>query len=436
MKSFLIKQLMELLAIWLSCINRSKPLVIAIRLGCQKALHSHSAKSPKYGDISRWLTPTKSLVMLFFIALFLPAIAQAQQSLPPPPVLAAKSWVLYDYTSNQILVNENGDERIEPASITKLMTAYLAFVAIQQGHLSQTQTLTPSAAALRSQGEESRMFLDPSKPVTVGELLRGLIVESGNDAARMLAESIDGNEEKFVERMNKEAQRLGMKNTNFANTSGLPSAQHYSTASDLALLATAIVRDFPEFYPLYSLREYQYNNIKQANRNRLLWIDPYVDGMKTGHTENAGFCLVASAKRDKRRLISVLLGATSDSLRATESQKLLNYGFQYFEAVRLYQKNQQVASIRVWKGTENKVSIGFRNDLFLTIPTGQLAQMKVTMETYQPLIAPISGGQKIGMLKLMLDGKPYAEFPLVALEAIPLANIFSRGVDNIRLLFQ
>jgi D-alanyl-D-alanine carboxypeptidase (penicillin-binding protein 5/6) len=364
--------------------------------------------------------------MLFFIALFLPAIAQAQQNLPPPPVLAAKSWLLYDYTSNQILVNEKGDERIEPASITKLMTAYLAFSAIKQGHLSQTQTLTPSAAALRSQGEESRMFLDQSKPVTVGELLRGLIVESGNDAARMLAESIDGSEEKFVERMNKEAQRLGMKNTNFVNTSGLPSAQHYSTANDLALLAAAIVRDFPEFYPLYSLREYQYNNIKQANRNRLLWMDPYVDGMKTGHTENAGFCLVASAKRDKRRLISVLLGATSDSLRATESQKLLNYGFQYFEAVRLYQKNQPVASIRVWKGTENKVSIGFRNDLFLTIPTGQLAQMKVTMETYQPLIAPISGGQKIGMLKLTLDGKPYAEFPLVALEAIPLANIFSR----------
>jgi D-alanyl-D-alanine carboxypeptidase (penicillin-binding protein 5/6) len=374
--------------------------------------------------------------LLLFIALFLPIPAQAQQSLPPPPVLAAKSWLLYDYTSNQILVNENGDERIEPASITKLMTAYLAFAAIKQGHLSQNQTLTPSADALRSQGEESRMFLDQSKPVTVEELLRGLIVESGNDAARMLAEAIDGSEEKFVERMNKEAQRLGMKNTHFVNASGLPSAQHYSSANDLALLAAAIVRDFPEYYPLYSLREYQYNNIKQANRNRLLWIDPYVDGMKTGHTESAGFCLVASAKRDKRRLISVVLGATSDNLRATESQKLLNYGFQYFEAVRLYQKNQPVASMRVWKGTENKVNIGFRDDLFLTIPTGQLAHMKVTMETHQPLLAPISGGQKIGTLKLTLDGKPYAEFPLVALEAVPLANIFSRGVDNIRLLFQ
>lgn len=378
----------------------------------------------------------KLLVKLLFIAVFLPAVAQAQQSLPPPPVLAAKSWLLYDYTSNQILVNVNGDERVEPASITKLMTAYLAFAAIKQGHLSQDQALTPSAEALRSQGEESRMFLAPNKAVTVGELLRGLIVESGNDAARMLAEAIAGSEAKFAERMNKEAQRLGMNNTHFVNASGLPSAQHYSSANDLALLAAAIVRDFPEYYPLYSLREYQYNNIKQANRNRLLWIDPYVDGMKTGHTENAGFCLVASAKRDKRRLISVVLGAASDNLRATESQKLLNYGFQYFESVRLYQKNRPVANIRVWKGTENKVNIGFRDDLFLAIPTGQLAQMKVTMETHQPLLAPISSGQKIGIMKLTLDGKPYAEFPLVALEAMPLANVFSRGWDNIRLLFQ
>lgn len=377
------------------------------------------------------------LRILFLIAAFLPAFAQAQQSLlPPPPRLAAKSWLLYDYTSNQILANENSDEHIEPASITKLMTAYLTFSALKQGHFSQDSTVIPSLKALGNQGEESRMFLSQNKPVTVGELLRGLIVQSGNDAARVLAETIAGSEESFAELMNKEAQRLGMKNTHFVNASGLPSAQHYSTANDLALLGAAIMRDFPEYYPIYSLREYQYNNIKQANRNRLLWLDPYVDGMKTGHTNSAGFCLVASAQRDKRRLISVVLGAASDNLRATESQKLLNYGFQYFETVRLYQKNQPVASIRTWKGTENKVNIGFHNDLFLTIPTGQLAQMKITMETYQPLIAPIGNGQKIGMLKLTLDGKPYAEFPLVTLESVPLANVFSRGWDNIRLLFQ
>ena len=382
---------------------------------------------------------SKSLAILFFTAVFLPglAFAQTQQSLqPPPPVLAAKSWLLYDYNSNQILVKENSDERVEPASITKLMTAYLAFSSLKQGHISQEEAVTPSVKAIGSQGEESRMFLSQNKPVTVGELLRGLIVQSGNDAARVLAETIAGSEENFTELMNKEAQRLGMKNTHFVNASGLPSTQHYSTANDLALLAAAIVRDFPEYYPLYSLREYQYNNIKQSNRNRLLWLDPYVDGMKTGHTESAGYCLIASAKRDKRRLISVVLGAASDNLRATESQKLLNYGFQYFETVRLYQKNQPVASIRAWKGTENKVNIGFREDMILTIPTGQLAQMKVTMETFQPLIAPVSIGQKIGMLKLTLEGKVYAEFPLVALESVPLANVFSRGWDNIRLLFQ
>jgi len=374
------------------------------------------------------------LLLLFIIALLFPALTQAQQI--PPPALAAKAWVLYDYTSNQILVNENGDARIEPASLTKLMTAYLSFGALKAGKLSQEQSITPSAEALRTDGEESRMFLAPNKPATVGELLHGLIIQSGNDAARVLAEAVAGSEANFAALMNKEAQRLGMSNTHFVNASGVPHAEHYSTAADLAKLAAAIVRDFPEYYPLYSLREYQYNNIKQSNRNRLLWLDPYVDGMKTGHTETAGFCLVASAKRDKRRLISVVLGATSDNLRATESQKLLNYGFQYYEAVRLYQKDEVVANLRVWKGTENKINVGFRDDLFLSIPSGQLAQMKVTMETHQPLLAPISSGQKIGILKLALGGKPYAEFPLVALDAVPLANVFSRGLDNIRLLFQ
>jgi len=378
----------------------------------------------------------KSL-LLFFAALLLPRMAQAQQpSLPPAPVLAAKSYLLYDFTSNQILVNTNGNERVEPASLTKLMTAYLTFAALKQNKLSLTQAVTPSAEALRTQGEESRMFLDKSKPATIAELLHGLIIQSGNDAARVLAETVAGSEEKFAELMNREAQRLNMSNTHFINVTGLPHPQHYSSASDLALLAAAIVRDFPEHYPIYAQREYQYNNIKQANRNRLLWIDPYVDGMKTGHTESAGFCLVASAKRDNHRLISVVMGAASESLRATESQKLLNYGFQYFEAVRLYQKNQPVASIRLWKGIENKIKIGFRNDLFLTIPTGQLAQLKATMETQQPLIAPIGSGQKIGVMKLALNEKPYAEFPLVALEAVPIANVFSRGWDNIRLLFQ
>ncbi|HEX5337921.1 MAG TPA: D-alanyl-D-alanine carboxypeptidase family protein [Gallionella sp.] len=356
--------------------------------------------------------------------------------MPVAPALAAKSYVLYDYTSNQLLVNQNGDSRMEPASLTKLMTAYLTFDAIKHGTLNMEQSLTVPAAAARNVSGESRMLLTAGQAVTVSELLRGLIVQSGNDAAVTLALNIAGSEAGFVELMNKEAKRLGMNNTHFANPVGLPDAQHYSSASDLALLAAAVVRDFPQHYALFALREYTFNNVTQANRNRLLWLDPYADGMKTGHTETAGFCLIGSAKRDSRRLISVVLGADSDNLRATESQKLLNYGFQYFDAVRLYQKNQPITQLRIWKGTESKMPVGFRNDLFLTIPKGQLAQLKARMETHQPIIAPITAGQQLGVLKLTLAGKPYAEFPLVALDSAPLSNVFSRGWDSIRLLFQ
>lgn len=376
------------------------------------------------------------LTLLFLIALLLPASAPAQETLPPAPELTAKSYILYDFSSNQILLDKNGSERTEPASLTKLMTAYLTFAALKQGTLTLNQSVTPTADAVRPQGEESRMFLETDKPVTISELLRGLIVQSGNDAARVLATAISGSEESFAGLMNKEAQRLGMKNSHFVNATGLPHAQHYSSAYDLALNAAAVMRDFPEYYSLFSLRNYQYNKIKQENLNRLLWMDPYVDGMKTGYAESTGFCLIASAKRDKRRLISVLLGASSDNQRATESQQLLNYGFQHFETVRLYQKNQPVTSLRLWKGTENKVNVGFQEDLLLSIPSGKLAQLKGTIESQQPLIAPIGNGQRIGTMKLTLDGKPYAEFPLVALEPVALANVFARGWDNIRLFFQ
>jgi len=334
-------------------------------------------------------------------------------------------------------VNQNADARMEPASLTKLMTAYLVFDALKHGTLLPEQNLTVPAAAVRNTGSgESRMLLKAGQSVTVGELLRGLIVQSGNDAAVTLALNIAGSEAGFVDLMNKETKRLGMNNTHFANPVGLPDAQHYSSAFDLALLAAAIVRDYPQHYALFGLRDYTFNNVAQANRNRLLWIDPYADGLKTGHTETAGYCLVGSVKRDNRRLISVLLGASSDNLRATESQKLLNFGFQYFDAVRLYQKDQPVTTVRIWKGTKSHLKVGFRQDLFLTIPKGKLAQLKATMETRQPILAPVSGGQPLGVLKLALDGKPYAEFPLVALEDAPLANVFSRGWDSIRLLFE
>jgi serine-type D-Ala-D-Ala carboxypeptidase (penicillin-binding protein 5/6) len=379
----------------------------------------------------------RHMKFIFSLFLLLPSFAHAGQvELPTPPLLAAKTYLLYDYTSNQVLVNQNGDERMEPASLTKLMTAYLTFDALKHGTLSSEQQLTVPVAAVHYKNDESRMLLKAGQTVTVDELLRGLIVDSGNDAAITLADYIAGSEAGFVDMMNQEAKRLGMINTHFTNPVGLPDAQHYSSASDLAVLATAILRDYPQHYSLFGLRNFTFNNVAQANRNRLLWLDPYADGMKTGHTESAGFCLVGSVQRDNHRLISVMFGADSDSLRATESQKLMNFGFQNFDAVRLYQKDQPVTQVRIWKGTESILEVGFRRDLFLTIPKGMLSQLKATMETHQPILAPISGGQQIGVLKLTLAGKPFAEFPLLALESVPLANVFARGWDSIRLMFE
>ena len=377
--------------------------------------------------------------ILLFISLLLPSASHALSPpppAPPAPILAAKSYLLYDYTSNQVLVNQNGDDRMEPASLTKLMTAYLAFDALKHGTLALGQRLSVPATAVRNISGESRMLLKAGQTVSVDELLHGLIVQSGNDAAITLAVNIAGSEAGFVDMMNKEAKRLGMNNTHFANPVGLPAAQHYSSAYDLALLAAAIVRDYPQHYPMFSLHNYSFNDVTQSNRNRLLWLDPYADGLMTGRTESAGYCIVGSVKRNDRRLFSVLFGADSDRLRATESQKLLNFGLQHFDAVRLYEKNQPVARLRIWKGTESHLGIGFRNDLFLTIPKGTLDQLKATMETRQPVFAPVSSGQQLGVLKLTLAGEPYAEFPLVALDSVPLANVFSRGWDSIRLFFQ
>ncbi len=373
---------------------------------------------------------------ILLVLALVPALASAQPDLlSAAPQLAAKSYLLYDYNSNQVLVNQNGDARMEPASLTKLMTAYLTFDAIRHGTLAIRQKLNVPYLAVRNQSDESRMLLKSGQAVTVDELLRGMIVDSGNDAAITLAVNIAGSEAGFVDMMNQEAKQLGMKNTHFTNPTGIPEAEHYSSASDLALLAAAIIRDYPQYYPLFSLRSYMFNGVEQPNRNRLLWIDPYADGMKTGYTESAGYCLVGSAQRDNHRLISVMFGANSDRLRAAESQKLLNYGFQHFDLARLYQQDQPVAQLPVWKGTESRLDVGFRRDLYLTIPKGIFSQLKANIETFQPILAPIMGGQQMGVLKLTLAGKPYAEYPLVALESVPLANVFSRGWDSIRLVF-
>ena len=370
----------------------------------------------------------RTLVPLFALALIGCSLAQAQQ----PPAVVGKAWMLADLTSGRILAAENADERFEPASLTKLMTAYVVFAALKEKKIALEQQVTVSERTRRVPG--SRMFVDPKKPVSVDELIRGMVVQSGNDACIALAELIAGGEEAFAALMNKEAARLGMKNTKFMNSSGLPDPQHYSTARDLQVLAAALIRDFPTHYgQYYAQKEFRYNNITQPNRNRLLWLDPSVDGVKTGFTEAAGYCLIASSKRGARRLLSVLLGSTSESARAQESQKLLNWGFQYFDAVKLYGEGQAVKEIEVWKGEKRQLKAGFQSDLVLTIPKGQADKIKGDLVTRTPLVAPIAAGQRVGSLRVSVDGKNAGEYPVYALESIPEAGFLSRAWDTLRL---
>ena len=352
---------------------------------------------------------------------------------PPTPTINARAWLLLDMTSGQVLAAQNPAERVEPASLTKLMTAYLTFSALKAKTITEDKVVPVSEKAWKASG--SRMFIEPRKPVTVGELIRGMIVQSGNDACVALSELISGSEESFAAAMNREAQRMGMKSTSFRNSTGLPDAQHYTTAEDLSLLATAIIRDFPEYYALYSLKEFTYNGIKQSNRNRLLWADPNVDGMKTGFTDAAGYCLISSAKRGLRRLLSVVLGAQSESSRATESQKLLNFGFLNYDAVRLYEKGQTVSALEVWKGGAREVKAGFDRDYYVSVPRGQGERVKASLTAQKPLIAPVVIGQKVGSVKVTIDGREVAAAPVLALESVGAAGVFGRAIDTVRLWF-
>ncbi|HET9471127.1 MAG TPA: D-alanyl-D-alanine carboxypeptidase family protein, partial [Usitatibacter sp.] len=302
----------------------------------------------------------------------------------------------------------------------------------RDGQLDEARAVPVSDKAARARG--ARMFLVAGKPVAVRELLQGLVVESANDAAIALAEAVAGSEEAFVARMNRQAERLGLANTHFANATGEPAPDHRSSARDLATLTLALVRDFPARYPLYAQKEFAYNGITQASRNRLLWTDPTVDGVKAGFTEAAGYCLVASAKRDGRRLVSVLLGARSDTLRTTESQKLLNFGFQAYETRLVYAKGTAVARPEVYKGTRSHVALGFRHDVWLTLPRGQFQGIRAVVQTRQPFVAPLAAGEKAGIMKVMRDNAPVAELPVVALEDVPVAGFLSRGWDTLRLL--
>ena len=374
-------------------------------------------------------TPMKHLFVSLLMCLAVSSVSAQQQDIS----IAAKSYMLSDFQTGQVLAGKNAHERIEPASLTKLMTAYVVFSALKQNQLSLNQNIPVSESAWKMIG--SRMFIEPTKQITVDELLRGMIVQSGNDACIALAEAVAGSEANFSNLMNKEAGRLGMKNTHFTNSTGLPDPNLYTTAHDLTLLAAAIIRDFPEFYPLYSQKEYTYNNITQPNRNRLLWLDPHVDGMKTGWTKTAGYCLITSAIRDKRRLISVVIGAQSANARSMESQRLLNYGFQFYDTLHLYKKNDSLTTIHLWKGTQNELKAGFDRDVYFTLPKGQADKLKATMEYKQPLIAPVQLGQEVGTVKFTLDDKTVETYPLVALEKVETTNIFGRAWDSVKLLF-
>jgi serine-type D-Ala-D-Ala carboxypeptidase (penicillin-binding protein 5/6) len=376
----------------------------------------------------------KFLVLLAFFTSPLAFAQVPSGGSTPVPALSSRSFLLVDFQSRQILAARNPDERVEPASLTKLMTAYVVFDALRQKRITLAQPFSVSERAWHAPG--SRMFLTVAESVPVEELLNGLVVQSGNDAAITLAEGVAGSEAAFVDTMNREAARLGLKNSHFVNATGLPNAQHYSTATDLATLSRAIIEEFPQYFPLYKVREYRHNNITQYNRNRLLGRDPFVDGLKTGYTESAGFCMIATALRKDRRLIAVVLNAGSENGRAVDAQKLLNYGFEAFDTVRLYASGQPIHALPVWKGNSNELQAGLPDDYFVTLPKGFSERLKATMESMQPLMAPIRVGDRVGTLRLTFDGKPFDEKNVVALENVGIANLFIRSWHSLRLLYR
>jgi serine-type D-Ala-D-Ala carboxypeptidase (penicillin-binding protein 5/6) len=381
------------------------------------------------------MTMWRSFIAFLLSIPLMTVAAEAITGNVPTPTLAAKAFVLRDANTGSLLAASNPDMPVEPASLTKVMTAYLTFEAVKQKRLALTQTLPVSQKAWKVEG--SKMFIDTTMTVTVDELLHGLIIQSGNDAAITLAEGIAGSEELFATLMNKKAIALGMKNSHFVNSTGLPDPTHTTTARDLSILANALIRDFPQDYArLYSQKSYTYNKITQPNRNRLLFLDPTVDGMKTGHTESAGYCLISSAKRNDFRLISVVLGTTSDNVRAAESQKLLNFGFQFYESKLIYAANKPITRQKVWKGTESEIDLTVAKPVYLTLPQGEYANMKANIRITKPLEAPLTAHQKVGSVDFSLGGKVVHSVPLVTVHAVEASNIFSRMIDQIRLYLQ
>ena len=376
----------------------------------------------------------KILVLLIGQLLFSCVVYAGVTAIPAPPGIKANSYLLQDFDSGKILASKNIDLRIPPASLTKMMTVHVVSAELLAGRISQDDEVLISEKAWKMPG--SRMFIEVNKKVLLGDLLQGVIIQSGNDASVALAEYVSGSEEVFAELMNQYASDLGMTNSHFINSTGLPDEQHYTTAKDMAILAAALIRDAPEIYALHSVKEYTFNNITQQNRNKLLWRDPDVDGIKTGHTEAAGFCLVASAKRDDMRLISVVMGTDSDSARAKASQSLLAYGFRFFETQKVYAANENITSVKVWKGDVEELGLGINTDLYITFPRGQKNQLTTKFDLSEQYIAPLNKGDVQGNLKISLAEDEVAEAKLIALQSISEGGIIVRMKDSLRLLLE
>ncbi|MCU1715601.1 D-alanyl-D-alanine carboxypeptidase family protein [Pseudomonas sp. 5P_3.1_Bac2] len=376
--------------------------------------------------------------VFFSLCLFSASSAWAEQALPTAPQLAAKSYVLVDAASGDVLVESNGDQRLPPASLTKLMTAYIATLEIRKGKIGEEDLVPVSEHAWRAGGAASggsTMFLPLNSQVKVDDLLHGVIIQSGNDASIALAEYIAGSEDAFADMMNETAAKLGMVNSHFMNATGLPDPEHYSSAHDMAILARAIINEDQEHYAIYKQKEFHWNNIKQSNRNLLLWRDKTVDGLKTGHTAEAGYCMVASAVRDGARMITAVFGTTSESSRAAETQKLLTYGFRFFESRTFYKQGEELAQAQVWKGTSRQVKAGLTKDLSLTLPKGQMDKLQASMVLNSQLTAPIAQGDVIGKVEVKLGDKVVHSADLVALQAVEEGGFFRRLWDSISLFF-
>ena len=351
----------------------------------------------------------------------------------PAPTLGARAWLSLDANSNQIIAAHNLDERIEPASLTKLMTAYLVFAAIEAGRLSLDQEVHVSETAWRTEG--SRMFINPNSKVKVGDLLQGVIVQSGNDATVALAEAIAGSEGAFAALMNEEAKRQGLTDTRFENSNGLPHADHLTSVRDLGTLARNLVTDFPQYLHYYSQKEYEYNNIKQPNRNRLLWLDSTVDGLKTGHTRSAGYGLVTTALRDGRRIVTVVTGTANDAARTEDSLKLLNWSYQNFDTVELYEPEQPIVTARIWEGETDTVGLGLKRSVWVTVPRGRSESIEPIANYTQPLVAPVSQDEQVGTVSFLLDDNIIATEPLLTLNNVPQAGFVGRMIDKVRMMF-